>query len=650
MAFLIKTISGLLAFCFMICATVAGDAAAENSDPGKVLILCYHSIQPQARPGDPYTLPQRRFVEQMEYLHAHGWQPVSLETLLAAREGKQRLPDKAVLLTFDDAYRSYHDFVVPVLRMYGFPSMLAVVGTWIENDPPEDLAEALMTWEQIRGVAADPLVTIVSHTYDLHRSVQYTPQGNVGAVVGVRAYDPQAGTYETESRHRQKLQDDFKRQQDLFQRRIGRVPRAIVWPYGAFTAVSTAVAAENGMQIGFSLDEKELGWAYVSNPGTLNRLLVINEPIDLFIYSLKHLGADPAPMRAVQVDLDLIYDPQSAEATDRNLGRLIDRLVAMKVNTVFLQAFADPDGSGDIRSVYFHNRVLPVRADIFGHAAHQLRIRGIDVYAWMPTLSFVFEDEAFNARFRVREHRNGQSAHTAAWYPRLTPFSQEVAQRVAMLFEDLAAGSRISGILFQDDAYLTDFEDYHPLALEAFAAHMGEPISPDRLTADDALSKQWMQFKTERLLTYTEQMAGAVRRHRPDALFARNIYARLLTEPWAEAWFAQNFELFLDRYDYVVVMAYPQMEKARRPISWLQDLAAAATRNRSVSKTVFKLQAYDWERDRWLPDALLLEEMRAVLAAGIRHLAYYPDNLWEEKPHLPTVSLEMSTRSTVEGE
>lgn len=650
MAFLIKTILGVLAFCFMISGTMAGDAAAEASDPGKVLILCYHSVQPQARPGDPYTLSQRRFVEQIEYLHAHGYQPVSLETLLAARGGKKRLPEKAVLLTFDDAYRSYHDFVVPVLRMYRYPSMLAVVGAWMENGPPDDLAEGLMTWEQIRRVADDPLVTVVSHSYDLHRSVLYTPQGNEGAVVGVRAYDPRAGRYESETQYRQKLSDDFKRQQDLFQRRIGQLPRAIVWPYGAYTAASRAVAAENGMQLGFSLDEKKLGWAHLSDSVTLNRVLVINESIDLFIYSLKHLGAAPVPMRAVQVDLDLICEPESAEATDRNLGRLIDRLVAMQVNTVFLQAFADPDGSGDIRSVYFHNRVLPVRADIFGHAVHQIRIRGIDVYAWMPTLSFVFEDEAFNARFRVHEHRNGQSVPSTSWYQRLTPFSQEVAQRVAMLFEDLAAGAQIRGILFQDDAYLTDVEDDHPLALEALAAHVGQPVSPAQLTADDALSNQWMQFKTERLLTYTEQMADAVRRYRPDAFFARNIYARLLTEPWAEAWFAQNFDLFLERYDYVVVMAYPQMEKARRPIPWLQELAAAATRNRWSSKTVFKLQAYDWQRERWLPDALLLDEMRAVLAAGIRHLAYYPDNLWEEKPHLPTVSLEMSTRSMVGGE
>lgn len=46
----------------------------------------------------------------------------------------------------------------------------------------------------------------------------------------------------------------------------------------------------------------------------------------------------------------MIYDPSSYEKTDQNLGRLIDRLVAMKVNTVFLQAFSDPEGTGNIKA------------------------------------------------------------------------------------------------------------------------------------------------------------------------------------------------------------------------------------------------------------------------------------------------------------
>jgi poly-beta-1,6-N-acetyl-D-glucosamine N-deacetylase len=642
MAILMKWAARLTGLFLLISWSVADlDAKAPAHGPGEILILCYHGVLPSVAPGDPYTLTRQRFTEQMEYLHTHGYNPVSLDHLEAAMAGIRPLPEKAVLLSFDDGLQSYHDFVVPLLDLYGFPSMQAIVGSWVENGPPPDLPEPVMTWEQVRAVAANPRVTVVSHSYDLHRSIQYTPQGNFSPIVGVRAYDPERGAYETETAYRDKLRQDFERQDALFTKRLGSPPQAIVWPYGYYNAAAVQVAVESGMSFGFLLDDRELGTASLSQPMRMNRELVLNGPIERFIYSLDHLGRGAAPLRAVQVDLDLIYAPESAEQTDRNLGQVIDRLVEMQVNTVFLQAFADPEGDGNIRSVYFHNRVLPVRADIFGHAVNQMYIRGIQVFAWMPTLSIVFEDDAFNDRNRVREYKAGVTAPSSSWYLRLTPFSPEVTQKIGMLYEDLAAGALIRGILFQDDAYLTDFEDVHPLALRAFEAHTGQPVDPEMLRND----QQWSDFKTARLIGFTDVLSDAVRKYRPDARFARNLYARLIYQPHSEHWFAQNYDLFLEHYDYVVVMAYPQMENAHRPVAWVKRLAAGAARPQAAEKTFFKLQAYDWRRKKWIPDHQLLKQMRAVTASGIRHLAYYPDDIWQGRPDLEIVAREMSTRS-----
>jgi biofilm PGA synthesis lipoprotein PgaB len=62
-------------------------------------------------------------------------------------------------------------------------------------------------------------------------------------------------------------------------------------------------------------------------------------------------------------------------------------------------------------------------------------------------------------------------------------------------------------------------------------------------------------------------------------------------------------------------------------------------------KTVFKLQAFDWKEKQWVDSSQLLEEMRAVLAAGGRHLAYYPDNFWVRKPQIDVIQYEMSTQT-----
>ncbi len=56
---------------------------------------------------------------------------------------------------------------------------------------------------------------------------------------------------------------------------------------------------------------------------------------------------------------------------------------------MYLQAFADPDGDGLVKEVWFPNRLLPMKADIFSRVAWQLRTRsGVNIYAWMPVLSW----------------------------------------------------------------------------------------------------------------------------------------------------------------------------------------------------------------------------------------------------------------------
>lgn len=625
----------------VVLANMAWGSSVIAMKSGDVLVLSYHAIPAGAVPGDSYSVPQNKFAEQMEYLRTHGYQPVSVDDILQAGQGKKELPGKPVLLTFDDAYISYYEYVVPFLEKLNYPSVLAVVGSFIDN-PPKGLPEPLMNWEQIREVYSNRLVEVASHTYDLHKGIQYNPSGNVGSAVRVLAYDPYTGNYETEDMYRARLERDFKAQEDLFKRHLGFVPRVIAWPYGRYNAISIEIARGRGFVISFTLEE---GFARVDNQYEINRNLIENTPIDFFIKTVKKPDSVKPMIRAVQVDLDLIYS-DSYEEMDKNLGKLIDRLVDMNVNTVFLQAFADPEGSGNIKSVYFHNRVLPVRADIFSHAVHQIMIRDMAVYAWMPTLSIELPDKKQNERLKVRAAEGGKPVPGSSWYRRLTPFSKEVRTIVKTLYEDLASHSQVRGILFQDDAYLTDFEDFHPDAINSYRERFGKDMLSENLTDNPFLAEQWARYKTEALIKYTDALKEGVRKYHPNALFARNIYSIVIEDPGSELWFAQNYKLFLENYDQVVVMAYPRMEKINEPAKWLNALVGRTGEiPHGIEKTVFKLQAYDWRKEVWIEDRVLLEEVRDVLAAGGRHIAYYPDNFRSDRPALNIIKLEMSTRT-----
>ncbi len=614
-------------------------AAASSTGPQPFLVLCYHSVQQVAE--TPYTTSFSRFAQQMDYLANHGYHPVSLNDIRKAAAGEIELPDKAILLTFDDGYRSYREFILPVLKQYGYPSVLAIVGRWIES-PPEDLPEPLLGWDELRHLTREPLVELVSHSYDLHRAVQYTPQGNVGSVVSVRRYLPASGRYATEAEYRALLADDFARQRRLFKRQLGMVPSAVVWPYGRFNAIAIEEAEKAGCSICLTLEE---GYASTDQLNRIRRITIADEPMEEFATRLTRPTGTPPLIRAMQVDLDLIYDPDSEAQTDRNLGRLIDRIIALGVNTVFLQAFADPDGDGAAEAVYFPNRLLPVRADILGHAVHQMIIRDLRVYAWMPLLSYILPDRQKSRRLGVKQlTETGQRVPSEEHPLRLSPFSREVQQAVRTLYTDLAAHCQISGILFQDDGFLRDSEDFHDEASKFNSDYLPSGITREALLSGRPDTWDWIRAKSRFLVNFTDLLREAVARYRPRAQFARNIFARPLLQPESERWFAQNFQLFLKSYDQVVLMAYPQMERTEEPVSWLERLVHQVKRYPlGPAKTIFKIQTYDWQEQQWLDNDLLLRELRTILRLGGRHLGYYPDNLWANRPEIQALKPEMST-------
>src|SRR5690606_37847916 len=130
------------------------------------------------------------------------------------------------------------------------------------------------------------------------------------------------------------------------------------------------------------------GLVHVNDLINMPSVLIANDPLlDEFARSAVYME-NVTPLRVMHIDLDYVYD-DDPEQMERNLGQLVQRVADMQINTVFLQAFADPLGDGLVRSLYFPNRHLPVRADLFNRAAWQLRTRAfLQVFAWMPVLAF----------------------------------------------------------------------------------------------------------------------------------------------------------------------------------------------------------------------------------------------------------------------
>jgi biofilm PGA synthesis lipoprotein PgaB len=367
--------------------------------------------------------------------------------------------------------------------------------------------------------------------------------------------------------------------------------------------------------------------------------------LEAFVTTARGLRA-PVRLRAAHVDLDYLFDADPGQQ-ERNLDRLLDRIKAMGINRVFLQAFADPDGDGVADAVYFPNRHLPVRADLFNRVAWQLRTRsGVQVFAWMPVLAFELPDPADNRRLAVLAADGSQGEH----YHRLSPFHPEARRTISDIYADLGRSSHFAGILFHDDGFLTDSEDASPAALAFYARYWPEQtgaataaLADGRPPAADAGADAFARAKTRHLIAFTEELADVLRREQPALVTARNLYARAVIQPASERWFAQNLRMFLDHYDYTAVMAMPYLEQAANPERWLARLVERVARwPNALERTLFEVQTRDWRDGKPLDAATLTRHLNLLLDAGVRHIAWYPDDFVTGHPDLEVIRATVS--------
>lgn len=614
--------------------------------PGRFSAIAYHEIGADGA-GPHYSISESNLAQHLAWLRQDGWEAVSLDALLAARDGGAALPDKAVLLTFDDGYDDHHTRVFPLLRAFGMPGIFALVTSWMETPSSgtfdyggvQTPRSTLMTWAQAREMARSGLCEFASHSHDLHHGVPANPQGNVQPAAVTRIWDQRSGSYETDAAWTRRIETDLARSSAIMARELGRKPRCMIWPYGRYNMEAVRIAGRLGMPVALTLDPEP---ATVSRLQAVGRVLTMGDPATADLSRLLRFDERPRD-RVLHVDLDYVHDDDPAQAA-RNLDALIERVARLAPSHVYLQAFADPDGDGVAEALYFPNRHLPMRADLFNRVAWQLATRaGVQVFAWMPVLAFRLggvEDLVLSAA-------QGGAAPDPEQYRRLSPFSARAREWAGEIYEDLAKHASFAGLLFHDDAFLSDHEDANPQALAA-CRDAGLPAGIDAIRADPAAKARWTELKTRTLVDLTLHLAERARRWRAPLLTARNLYAEPVRNPAAAAWFAQSLPAFLAAYDRTALMAMPYMEQARDPEGFLRDLYArvAATPD-GVARTVFELQALDWRAKpaKPVPAATLRGQLRLLQRLGAHHMGWYPDDFLRGEPNAAVVQDVISTRS-----
>ncbi|MCF8998194.1 poly-beta-1,6-N-acetyl-D-glucosamine N-deacetylase PgaB [Acinetobacter nectaris] len=627
------------ALCGVVSTAHADEKAQIN--PETLTVIGYHEVTNQANDAiiPLYAVTTENFENQVKWLQQDGFHFISTDDLIKANAGTYKLPTKPVLLTVDDGYESFYSNIYPFVKENKIPVVLAVVGSWVDTPSNEDVhfgdAEVkrnkILTWAQIKEMSDSGYVEIASHSYNLHRGVLGNPQGNSEPAATTRIYDAKTQTYEGDKAYYQRIFNDLKKNNEVFKAHGIASPRVMVWPYGRYNMETVNIAKQLGMPVTITLDDGPAN--YKKSLSSLNRILIEH---NMTTNDLEHeienreqnLGDNYRPQKIMHVDLDYIYDKDEKQE-EKNLGLLLDRIQKMNVNTVYLQAFSDTDANGSADMVYFPNRYIPMRQDLFNRVAWQIarRTQVRRVYAWMPLFAWELPKSNPVSKDLVVTEQPKNSDHLNMGYIRLSPFSPQAKKVIEGIYQDLGKSAAFNGILFHDDTTLSDYEDASPEALKAYKA-AGLSTDLNAVRNDDKSLQKWTAFKTNAIDDFAMKVASDVRQYQPALLTARNMYAQVVLHPYAENWYSQSLEQSLNRYDFTAIMAMPYMEQAKDKNQFYQDIVNRLKQfPNGIHKSVVELQAVDWRQDnKPIPSEELADTIKSLYQQGVMHVGYYPDD------------------------
>jgi biofilm PGA synthesis lipoprotein PgaB len=618
----------LLLFLCALLAPMHSVQAQARAEPGLV-VLGYGDIVDAGDPSRPNAVTVTALTEQLAWMREQGYSFVRLQDVFAAREGRRALPPRAVLLTFEGGWRSFHTRALPLLRAFRTPAVLAIptgridapASVPIETEEGTRPRSEFLDWREIGAAAGSGLVEIASAGDRIDLLLPAAPGGVSLPAATTRIFDVSTRTYESDEAYAARLRDDLTRSRDRIRAMTGGAPRAIVWPRGAANGIGRDIAGSLGM--GFSFDRR--AQACEPRDAACGRLIITRDTFLGTLVERLREPSPPQPVRVVQVSIDFLADPDPVQFA-RNLAALVARVKRLGVNTIYLQAFVDTDAKGVAAELYFKARHMQTKVDVFGLVAATLkRETGVAVYAWLPVLAFAAKDPAL----KVQSLNPGMEAPAPnpGYLERLSPFVPQSRQMILDIYEDMAKYAAFDGIMFNDDAKLSDFEDANPTAL-AFKQTLGLPGDVNALRADPAVTDRWTIAKTEALIALTKDIEAIVEKHRGPVRTARNIFPLPITEPYSQRWYAQEYGRFLESYDETVVLAMPHLSEAKNPKKWMRELVAKVKATPgAVPKTVFMLQSVDWTPTTVpLPAKELRDQMRFLLENGILNFGYCPEN------------------------
>ena len=233
--------------------------AENNEEKIPLPIIMYHSLLKDSKMQNDYTISPDIFENDLKFLKNNGYTTITVNDLINYTYSDNSLPEKCIMLTFDDGYYNNYYYAFPLLKKYEAKAVISPIASMVEKFSKEEnisVSYGTIGNKEIAEMLKSDCVEIQNHSYDLHR---LTPRKGIKQKQG-----------ESVDEYKSSVSEDIIKAQKYFTDNISYTPQCFVYPFGAKSTLTEGIIKELGFKCTLNCTEK---MNYVSkNPDSLYEL------------------------------------------------------------------------------------------------------------------------------------------------------------------------------------------------------------------------------------------------------------------------------------------------------------------------------------------------------------------------------------------
>ena len=249
--FIIIKLKNIILLAAVLLSLVLGTGAvgvfvAENGDAATLPVLMYHHILKDSSRHGKYVISPYEFEEDLKFLKENGYKTVTVKDLINLTQDNMPLPEKPIMITFDDGYLSALEYAYPLLLKYEMKAVISVIAKETEvysENGDRHVSYAHLSWEDLSEMEQSGVFEVQNHSYDMHKNKKGVRHGTK------RVNGESIEQYEAE------FKKDVSLAQDLLAEKSGIYPTCFTYPFGMISDESLPIIKDMGFSASLSCSE-----------------------------------------------------------------------------------------------------------------------------------------------------------------------------------------------------------------------------------------------------------------------------------------------------------------------------------------------------------------------------------------------------------